>query len=119
MIFIINAEIPDEEGDRKGDKKTIIVRKGPYFGLKLASVLAILTFIYFYVLSFTNLLPVFIDLRIITLFSLVPFYFVLMSIPKLLNNKIKKADIAKNNISSILLFLILVNSYLFYLIIIN
>lgn len=117
LIFIINAEIPDAEGDRKGNKKTVIVRKGHRFGLYVAGVLVVLVVLYFFILSITNLLPAVIDFRLITLFSLVPFIFVMMSIPKRFARRMGTIRLVKNNISSILFFILMVNCYLLYLIV--
>jgi len=114
--WIINAEIPDIKGDRKGDKKTIIVRKGLRFGLTLASILSILVTLYYVILSNFNVLPSNIDFRILALFSMFPLIFILTSLRSSFPNRTKTMKIVNQNIGSIFLFIILVIGYLIFLI---
>jgi 1,4-dihydroxy-2-naphthoate octaprenyltransferase len=114
MIFILNAEIPDIEGDRKGKKMNIVVRKGSNFGLRLASALAVLAVIYFFSLSIVQMLYFNIDFKVITLFSIIPCIFLIVSIDKNFYKKLGLIRISMNNITSVILFVLLVEGYLLY-----
>ena len=114
--WIINAEIPDIKGDRRGNKKTVIVRKGLRFGLILASTFSILATLYYVMLSNFNVLPSYIDIRILALFSILPLIFILLSLRSSLPNRTIIMKIVNRNIGSIFIFIILVISYLIFLI---
>jgi 1,4-dihydroxy-2-naphthoate octaprenyltransferase len=114
--WIINAEIPDIKGDRRGNKKTVIVRKGLRFGLILASIFSITATLYYVVLSNFNVLPSYIDLRILALFSMLPLIFILLSLRSSFPNRITIMKIVNKNIGSIFIFIILVIGYLIFLI---
>jgi 1,4-dihydroxy-2-naphthoate octaprenyltransferase len=117
LIFILNAEIPDVESDRKGKKYNLIIRKNPHYGLKVASVCGIIVILYSIIFSFINILSVAIDFRIITLLSLLPLTFVIISIIPWFVRRFGTLRLVMNNITSIILVVILLNSYLFYIVI--
>ncbi|MFX0141945.1 MAG: prenyltransferase [Candidatus Hodarchaeota archaeon] len=114
--WIINAEIPDLKGDRQGNKKTVIVRKGYRFGLILASIFSITATLYYIIISNFNVLPSYIDLRIFALFSMLPLIFILLSLRSSLPNRNKIMKIVNGNIGSIFIFIILVIGYLIFII---
>ena len=68
-VWIINAEIPDLKGDRQGNKKTVIVRKGYRFSLILATIFSIVATLYYLILSIFYVFPSIIDFRIIAFFQ--------------------------------------------------
>lgn len=114
--WIINAEIPDLKGDRKGNKKTVIVRKGLRFGLTVASIFSIFATLYYVVISNFDLFPSYIDFRILAIFSMLPLIFILLSLRSSFPNRTKTLKIINQNIGSIFLFIILVIGYLMFLI---
>ncbi len=114
--WIINAEIPDLEGDRRGIKKTVIVRKGFRFGLILASIFSIIVVLYYIIISNFSLLPSYIDFRFFALFSMLPLIFILLSLRSNFSNRTKVMKIVNQNIGSIFIFIILVIVYLIFII---
>jgi 1,4-dihydroxy-2-naphthoate octaprenyltransferase len=114
--WIINAEIPDLKGDLQGNKKTVIVRKGLHFGLILAGIFSISATLYYVVISTLNVLPSYIDFRILALFSMLPLIFILLSLRSSFSNRTKTMKIVNQNIGSIFIFIILVIGYLIFLI---
>lgn len=114
MMFILYAEIPDFESDRKGNKKNIIIFKSPSFGLKVASICGIIVLLYSLFLSINHVLSFPIDFLIITFFSLIPFSFVIISITPWFVHRFGTLRLVLNNLTSILLVVLLINGYLLY-----
>jgi 1,4-dihydroxy-2-naphthoate octaprenyltransferase len=114
LIFILNAEIPDFESDRKGKKNNLIIRKSTNFGLLVAGVCGIVALLYNIILSIFNVLSVLIDFKVIALLSLIPFTFVIMSLTPRLVSRFGRLRLVMNNLSSVLLVVLLNNGYLFY-----
>ena len=114
MMFILNAEIPDFESDRKGNKKNIIIFKSPSFGLKVAVICGVIVLLYSLFLSINHLLSYSINFLIIALLSLIPFSFLIISITPWFVHKFGTFRLVMNNLTSILLVVLLINGYLFY-----
>jgi 1,4-dihydroxy-2-naphthoate octaprenyltransferase len=72
LSVIVSVEIPDMEGDAKGGKHTLVVRRGRRFGFVLVALSNLLATLYLSILSKSNLAQISIDLRLIAVFSLAP-----------------------------------------------
>jgi len=72
LSIIVSVEMPDMEGDSKGRKYTLVVRKGRRFGFVLIALANLLATLYLSVVSKSNLTLVSVDLRPIAIFSLPP-----------------------------------------------
>lgn len=116
LIFILNAEIPDFESDRKGNKKNLIIQKNPSFGLQVAGVCGIVALLYYLMISFLQILSVAIDFRVMALLSLIPCSFVIISIAPRFVRRYGTLKLVMSNLTSILLVVLLANSYLLYVI---
>lgn len=111
LAFIINVEIPDLEGDRKGNKKTLIVLKGRSFGFIITAFSLSVATAYFLVISTTSLLKTLIDFRLIALFSSAPLLTGLVGLTKRPEDRDSATKSATYNVAAISLFLLLVNVY--------
>jgi 1,4-dihydroxy-2-naphthoate octaprenyltransferase len=72
LSIIVSVEMPDMEGDSKGRKCTLVVRKGRRFGFVLIALANLLATLYLSVISKSNPTLVSVDLRPIAIFSLPP-----------------------------------------------
>jgi 1,4-dihydroxy-2-naphthoate octaprenyltransferase len=72
LAFILSVEIPDEEADRLGDKRTAIVRKGRRFGFTAIGALFFLATAYFFAVAWLRSRPYPLDFRVLGLLSLLP-----------------------------------------------
>jgi 1,4-dihydroxy-2-naphthoate octaprenyltransferase len=115
-IFILNAEIPDNESDRKGKKNNIIIRKSPGFGLMIAGICGFTALFYSIFLSLSNASFSPVDFRIIGLISLIPLSFAIVSLVPRAISRFGQIKLVTNNITSVLIGLILNNVYLFYVV---
>ncbi len=115
LIFILNAEIPDFESDRLGKKNNLIIRRDPGFGLIVASFCAAFVFVYSLSLSFNKTFSALLDFRVIALMSLIPLGVVTISIIPGFVHRFGRLKLVMNNLTSILLVLLLNNGYLFYI----
>jgi 1,4-dihydroxy-2-naphthoate octaprenyltransferase len=75
LAFILSVEIPDEDADRLGNKKTWIVRMGNRFGFTTVTVLLFLSTCYFLIIAkiFPDSLPI--NSSVLILLSLIPLTF--------------------------------------------
>jgi 1,4-dihydroxy-2-naphthoate polyprenyltransferase len=117
FFFIINIEIPDMEADRLGGKRNLITKKGRAFGFTITILSAFLGTISILLLQLTSIYPAFLDFRLIALFSLIPLFIGIWSFLEKGEDKEKNSvlNLVKRNISSLFLFIILVNCYFLYL----
>jgi 1,4-dihydroxy-2-naphthoate octaprenyltransferase len=72
LAFILSVEIPDEEADRLGSKRTAIVRKGRRFGFTAIGVLLFLATGYFFCFAWLRSRPYPLDFRVPGALSLLP-----------------------------------------------
>lgn len=115
FIFIIIVEIPDMEGDKKGKKFTLIVRKGRKSGYKILLFSMIFLSIYFLILSIFKFYYENINFIIIYFLSLIPLIIALKGwFNKPFTRKIA-TKVAKLNLYSLSIYVILVNTYLIFL----
>jgi len=116
LAFIISVEIPDLEGDKLGKKNTLIVRTDRKFGFFLIASSYSFATAYFLILSLLNSLPRSLNYRFLTLLSMVPLVFGIHNLIHRTENREKATRLVTYNILGLSLFLVLLNSYLLYLV---
>jgi len=115
MLLFINAvQIPDMEGDKLGGKNTWIVKKGRIFGFKTIALAGLLATFSFLILSITNLYPTIINFKIISFLSIIPLTFAIWSYLKRSDNRITATNLVNRNLTSLILFLTIINAYFIY-----
>jgi 1,4-dihydroxy-2-naphthoate octaprenyltransferase len=110
-VFIISAEIPDRQGDTLGGKKTFIVRTNTHAGHFANAMFALIAAVYFFILAFTEVLSVPVDFFILAVLSLIPFVFGMMSFFRYSKTSQINLKIINANVSSIVVFILLINVY--------
>lgn len=113
--FIVNVEIPDMEGDRIGNKNTLVVRRGRRFSFIVIAFSLFLTTLYFLILSAINLSPILIDFRLITLFSLLPLSLGFLGLVKRSIDRDLATRLVGSNLLSLYSLLLMTDCYLIIL----
>ena len=72
LAFIVTVEIPDEEADRLGNKRTWVARRGRGFGFNVVGICLLLATLSFFFLSGLNAQGYPLDFRVLGLLSLLP-----------------------------------------------
>ncbi len=72
LSMIVSVEMPDMEGDRRGRKETLIVRRGRRFGFIVIALSNIFATLYISIVSVSQLVPMSVDSRLIAVLSLPP-----------------------------------------------
>ena len=116
FAFSINFEIPDINADLRGNKKTLIVRKGQRFGFILTVLLLFLATLSFLVIAQLRLIPGVINFWLITLLSLIPLGFTIWSLMKHDTDQTFAIKLVTRNVSSMFFLIILINGYFLFLI---
>jgi 1,4-dihydroxy-2-naphthoate octaprenyltransferase len=111
LAFIINVEMPDLEGDRIGNKKTLIVLKGRRFGFALIAFSLSVATTYFLMIAATNLLSSLIDFRLIALFSSAPLVTGFLGLARRPEDRDSATRLASGNVAAISVFLLIVDLY--------
>ncbi|HML05637.1 MAG TPA: prenyltransferase [Methanobacterium sp.] len=117
VLFINAVQIPDMEGDKLGGKNTWIVKRGRMFGFKTIAISGSLATLSFLLISFTSLYPVILNFRAITFVSILPLAFAILSYLKRSNDRITATTLINRNLSSLIIFLAVINCYFIYLIV--
>ncbi|MGZ7119395.1 MAG: prenyltransferase [Methanobacterium sp.] len=117
LLFINAVQIPDMEGDKLGGKNTWIVRKGRLFGFKTIAIAGSLATLSFLALSLTNLYPVAINFNFIALISIFPLSLSIWSYLKRSNDRNTATNLVNRNLSSLIVFLMIINIYFIYLVV--
>ena len=113
LEFIILVEMPDMEGDKIGNKNTLIVKKGRKFGYIVILITLIISSIYYLFLSLAGIFSEYINYLVVFLISLIP---LIVAIKGWFGSpfEIKNASkIAITNIMTLFLVLNIINIYLF------
>jgi 1,4-dihydroxy-2-naphthoate octaprenyltransferase len=111
LAFIISVETPDLEGDRKGNKRTLIVLKGRRFGFATIAFSLFTATLYFLLISTTKAFMPLVDFRLLALFSLAPLITGFLGLAKRPESRDLATKLASLNVSSISLFLLIVDLY--------
>ena len=109
FAFIISVEIPDFEGDKQSNKKTLIVYKGRKFGFRLVALLHSLATIYFLMISITNVLPSLISFSLFPILSLIPLALAISGLIRQSDDRAVATGLVSNNLSAFAVFLLLVD----------
>ncbi len=112
LAFILGVEIPDMESDLRGNKNTLIVRKGRKFGFILIFISVSLASLCFLIAQLANFVHSPVNFRLIFLLSFLPLFFGVLGLVR----KTEDRDIATKSvgyeISGLAVFLLIVNFYL-------
>ena len=112
LILIVCFQIPGMEGDKLGGKITWIVSKGRVFGYRLVLISAVLAFISFLLLQFTNLYPTKIDFNILAMISIISLSFGIIGIIKKPIDREPATKLAVTNVAFLFLMSLLIDVYL-------
>jgi 1,4-dihydroxy-2-naphthoate octaprenyltransferase len=115
LLFIINVEIPDMEADSIGGKKTIVVAYGRRIGFIVGVIAAVMATLSYIFISQTNLYPSDINWLVIAIFSLIPLSIGIIIATKKMINRTNAIKWVNYNLISFSIFIILINSYLIYI----
>lgn len=117
FVFIISVEIPDMEGDKKSNKKTVVVLLGRKLSYYLIIISLISASIYYFILSLKGFFIENINYLNVFFISLIP---LIVAIIGIINNPFKRdlaLKVATRNIFTLSFFMILIIIYLLFLII--
>ena len=114
LFFISSVEIPDLEADERGGKKTFIVRYGRRFGFLIIFFSSSLATLFFLLLPKNLYYPI--NFNIVAILSLIPVFCSILALLKRNNSREEINSIVSRNISSLILFVTLVDIYLFAII---
>lgn len=119
LVSLLSVEIPDFEDDRLANKRNWVVRGGRNFGFTMAGLLLLAATAYFFVSPHFYQQHIPADLRVFGLFSLLPLAAGILGMAKRPRERQPATKIAIGIIAALVVFGLFVNSYLFYLILIN
>jgi 1,4-dihydroxy-2-naphthoate octaprenyltransferase len=111
LSVIVSVEIPDMEGDGKGGKHTLVVRRGRRFGFVLVALSNLLATLYLSILSKSNLTQISIDLRLIAVFSLAPLATGILGLIERTENRNSATRLATFNVYAISFMLLITDCY--------
>lgn len=117
LLFINAVQIPDMEGDKLGGKITWIVMRGRLFGFKTIAIAGSLATLSFLVLSLTNLYPAPLNFNVIAFLSILPLSFAILSYLKKSEDRNTATNLVNRNLTSLIMFLVMINCYFIYLIV--
>jgi 1,4-dihydroxy-2-naphthoate octaprenyltransferase len=115
LAFILTVEIPDEEGDRLGNKRTVVARKGRGFGFTMTGVLFFLATAYFFCLPWLCSRPYPLDFRLLGFLSLLPLGAGVVGVLKRPGQRQPATRIVNGILVTLAGFLVLADGYLVYL----
>jgi len=115
LAFIICVEIPDMESDLRGNKNTLIVRKGRKFGFILITISVSLASLYFLIIQLANFVHLPVDFRLISLLSLLPLFLGVLGLTRKTEDRNIATKSVSYEISGLAIFLSVANCYLFIL----
>jgi 1,4-dihydroxy-2-naphthoate octaprenyltransferase len=72
LAFILSVEIPDEEADRLGSKRTWVARMGRRFGFSAVAGVLLAATVYFFFIHWFSSRPLPVDSSVLILLSLIP-----------------------------------------------
>lgn len=116
LEFMIIVESPDMEGDRLGGKKTLIASKGRRFGYQLLLGAVVLSSIYYFIVYVLGLFQQYLNYFVVFLLSLIPVIFALIGWFQHPFEKKRSTKIAQRNMWILILFVILIDVYVVFLI---
>ena len=116
IFFILSVEIPDLEGDKKGNKNTFIVKNGRKTGFALISLTGVLGTLSLLVLSISGIYSA-INFQILIIASLIPAVVGLYALIRRTSEKIAATKIVNLTVPSLVIFITILDIYFLSLII--
>jgi len=110
--FIICVEIPDMESDLRGNKNTLIVRKGRKFSFALIIISVSLASLCFLIVQLANFVHLPVDFRLIFLLSLLPLFLGVLGLVRKTEDRNIATESVSYEILGLTVFLVIVNCYL-------
>ena len=117
LVSILSVEIPDVEDDRLSNKKTWVASWGRAFGFTFAGGLLLAATSYFFTFPLFNERLIPLDLRVLGLFSLLPLGAGLSGLVTRPLDREPATRLATRIVITLAVFSVLVDGYLFYLIV--
>jgi 1,4-dihydroxy-2-naphthoate polyprenyltransferase len=117
LASILSVEIPDVEADRLGDKRNWVARRGRRFGFSLVGTCLLAATGYFFIFPLLSFGRVPLDLHILGLLSLLPLSAGVVGLIRKPLQREPATRIAIWTVLSLVIFSILVNGYLIFLVI--
>ena len=117
LASILSVEIPDMEVDRLGDKRTWVARKGRGFGFSLVGTCLLAATGYFFIFPSLSMGQVPLDLHVLGMLSLLPLSAGMVGLIRKPIQREPATRIAIWTVLSLVVFSILANGYLIFLVI--
>ena len=117
LASILSVEIPDMEADRQANKRTWVARKGRRFAFSLIGACLLAATAYFFIFPSLPMRQVPLDLHILGLLSLLPLCVGLVGMIRRPLQREPATRIVIWTVLSLLVFSVLANGYLIYLVI--
>lgn len=111
LSIILSVEMPDMEGDGRGGKETLVVRKGRRFGFVLIALSNLLATLYLSIVSGLNLTQVSIDLRLIAIFSVGPLATGIVGLIERSEDRNSATKLVTSNVYAISFMLLITDCY--------
>lgn len=115
LFFILSVEIPDMEGDKKGNKNTFIVKKGRKTGFILIGLSGVLGTLSLFFLSYSGIYSQ-ITFKMIIMASLIPLIVGLNALIRRTDIKDAATRLVNLNIPALVIFILLLDIYFLSLI---
>ena len=117
LASILSVEIPDVEADRLGDKRNWVARRGRRFGFSMVGICLLAATGYFFIFPALSIGRVPLNLHILGLLSLLPLSAGVIGLIRKPLQREPATRIAIWTVLSLVVFSILVNGYLIFLVI--
>jgi 1,4-dihydroxy-2-naphthoate octaprenyltransferase len=115
LAFILTVEIPDEEADRLGDKRTWVARRGRGFGFTVVGISLLLATLSFFCFSWLYSRTYPLDFRLLGLLSLLPLGAGVIGMVGRPVERQPAIKVVDGIVISLAVFCVLVDGYLVYL----
>ncbi len=115
-VFILGVEIPDMEADIKGNKRTLIVRKGRAFGFTVMGIGFLMATVYFAIMALFFPSVASIGFEWLAIISIIPTSLGLMGLKKRPIEKLAASKFANNEIAALFLFITLIDIYFLFIV---
>jgi len=115
LEFMALVETPDMEGDQIGKKLTLIAKKGRKTGYKIILVSLFSASLYFLIIALSSLFENYLNFYVVFAISLIPLLIAIYGWSKKPFSRFLSTKIAEKNMSSLILFIILINIYFLFL----
>jgi 1,4-dihydroxy-2-naphthoate octaprenyltransferase len=111
LSIIVSVEMPDVEGDRKGRRRTLVVRVGRRFSFVLLATTNLAATLYLFLVSRSNLVHGSIDLGLVAIISLLPLTTGVLGLLKRTEDRKSATRLVTLNVYAISSMLLLIDCY--------